>query len=204
MESEAQMNTHVLDCLRRNGVAFGTWPLTLVAFGLALCGGAATAAAEPSAVPAQARVMTALELHDLYRDKTWQWSDGAGRFQEEGRIFRAWSGNGANASWAEGRWTLTNDGQLCLRAVWHSPGGSSPKKTCFRHKLHDGTVYQKKEPSGAWYVFKHAAPGKDDEYVKLVEQDTVSAKVMAYRPVAQEMTTPKNVPLPTPAPVGAQ
>ncbi len=198
------MNTHVLDCLRRNGVAFGTWPLTLVAFGLALCGGAATAAAEPSAVPARARVMTALELHDLYRDKTWQWSDGAGRFQEEGRIFRAWSGNGANASWAEGRWTLTNDGQLCLRAVWHSPGGSSPKKTCFRHKLHDGTVYQKKEPSGAWYVFKHAAPGKDDEYVKLVEQDTVSAKVMAYRPVAQEMTTPKNVPLPTPAPVGAQ
>jgi hypothetical protein len=198
------MNTHVIDCLRRSGVAFGKWPLTLVAFGLALWGGAATAAAEPSAVPAQARVMTALELHDLYRDKTWQWSDGAGRFQEEGRIFRAWSGNGANASWAEGRWTLTNDGQLCLRAIWHSPGGSSPKKTCFRHKLHDGTVYQKKEPSGAWYVFKHAAPDKDDEYVKLVEQDTVSAKVMAYRPVAQEMTTPKTVPLPTPAPVGAQ
>ncbi|MFD9900785.1 DUF995 domain-containing protein [Mesorhizobium sp. NPDC059025] len=197
------MNSHHIDCLRRGGVAPGAWPLTVAAFGLALCCGTATSAAEPGALPAQARAMTALELYDLYRDKTWQWSDGAGRFQEEGRIFRAWSGNGANASWAEGRWTLTNDGQLCLRAVWHGSSGSSPNKTCFRHMVHDGTVYQKKEPSGGWYVFRHTAPDKDDEYGKLVKQDTVSAKVMAYRPVAQATETPKFAPLPTRAPVGA-
>lgn len=190
------MTNPLIDCFARGGMA-------VAGLGLALGYGPAFAA-EAVAVPAQARAMTALELHDLYRDKTWQWGDGAGRFQEEGRIFRAWSGNGAKASWAVGRWTLTNDGQLCLRAVWHSPGGSSPNKTCFRHMFHDGTVYQKKEPSGAWYVFKHAALDKDDEYRKLVTQDTVSAKVQASRPVAQATTTPKTVPLPTPAPVGAQ
>lgn len=194
------MKNHFIDCFWRRGTR--TRLFMVAALGPALCGGS-TFAAETVAVPAQARVMTALELFDLYRDKTWQWSDGAGRFQEKGRIFRAWSGKATDASWAEGRWTLTNDGQLCLRAVWHSPDGSSPNKTCFRHRLHEGTVYQKKEPSGAWYVFKHAVPDKDDEYGKLVEQDTVSAKVMVYRPVAQATTTPKFAPLPTRAPVGA-
>lgn len=190
------MTNPLIDCFSRGGIA-------VAGLGLALgCGPAF--AAEAVVVPVQARAMTALELHDLYRDKTWQWGDGAGRFQEEGRIFRAWSGSGPKASWAVGRWTLTNDGQLCLRAVWHSPGGSSPNKTCFRHMFHDGTVYQKKEPSGAWYVFKHAALDKDDEYRKLVTQDTVSAKVQANRPVAQATATPQSVPLPTPAPVGAQ
>lgn len=196
------MINHFIDRLWRHKVPGSARLLTAAALGLVLCGGPALAA-EAITVPAQARAMTALELHDLYRDKTWQWSDGAGRFQEKGRIFRAWSGNDANAGWAEGRWILTDDGQLCLRAVWHGPKGSFPNKTCFRHMIHDGTIYQKKEPSGAWYVFKHAVPGTDDEYGKLVAQDTVSAKVMAYRPVAQATTTPKFAPLPTRAPVGA-
>jgi len=183
-----------------------TWSLTrhglLAGFGIAMYCGSARAE-EPVVVPAQARTMTALDLYDLYRDKTWQWPDGAGRMQDRGRLFRAWSGTGDNASWAEGRWVLTNDGQMCLRAVWHGPTGASPDKTCFRHKIDEGTIYQKKEPSGAWYVFKHAVPDKDDEYGKLVEQDTVSAKVMANRPVAQAVLTPEHAPLPTTAPAGA-
>lgn len=52
-------------------------------------------------------------------------------------------------------------------------------------------------------MFKHAVPDKDDEYGKLVEQDTVSAKVMANRPVAQAVLTPEHAPLPTAAPAGA-
>ena len=159
--------------------------------------------AETTKVPAQARATSAVELYDLYKGKTWQWADGAGRFHDNGRIFQAWSGHDADASWAEGRWTVTNNGQLCPRAVWHGSTGSFSNKTCFRHKIHNGTVYQKKEPSGAWYVFKHASPDQDDEYGKLVEEDTVSAKVMTYRPMAQATPTPKFAPLPTPAPAGA-
>lgn len=174
----------------------------LIGLGIAM-GTSPSRADETVVVPAQARVMTALDLYDLYRGKTWQWPDGAGRMLDRGRVFKAWSGTGANASWAEGRWILTNDGQMCMRAVWHGPSGSSPDKTCFRHKIDEGTIYQKKEPSGAWYVFKHAVPDKDDEFGKLVEQDTVSAKVMASRPVAQAEPTPEHAPLPTEAPAGA-
>ncbi|TJW47368.1 MAG: DUF995 domain-containing protein, partial [Mesorhizobium sp.] len=50
-------------------------------------------------------------------------------------------------------------------------------KTCFSHKKLGDTVYQKREPSGAWYVFKHGAAADNDEFNKLVSQDLVSSNL---------------------------
>jgi hypothetical protein len=47
-------------------------------------------------------------------------------------------------------------------------------------KLRD-TVYQKREPSGEWYVFRHAPPQDGDEFSKLVGQDLVSGDLERIR-----------------------
>ena len=123
---------------------------------------------------AQARPMTAVELYFLYRDKTWTWADGAGRFDDEGRRFTAMARTGKKTTWAQGRWTVTDDGRLCLNADWHTASGVNFNKTCFSHKSDNGTIYQRKEPSGSWYVFKHALPAQGDEFLKLVSENLVS------------------------------
>jgi Protein of unknown function (DUF995) len=129
------------------------------------------------AVPAEARAMTGFELFMTFREKTWKWADGAGRMQDEGRLFKAWTQSGEDASWAEGRWTVTNDGRLCLKAVWHSQSAEARSTTCFSHRIFGGTIYQKKEPAGDWYVFKHGRPTKEDEFNKLVSEDLVATRL---------------------------
>lgn len=123
--------------------------------------------------PANAHAMTAAELYMLYRDKSWQWPDGAGRLQTDGRRFTAWSGSGDKVSWAVGRWTVSDHGRLCFKAQWHTVSGVYPNTTCFSHKKFGDIVYQRRQPSGDWYVFKHAKPA-DDEFSKLADQDLVS------------------------------
>ena len=133
-----------------------------------------SSAGEANIPSADARPMSAPELYLLFRDKTWVWSDGAGRFDDEGRHFTARSGTGNTTAWAQGRWTVTDDGRLCLNAEWHMVSGVHANKTCFRHKRNGGTIYQKKEPSGAWYIFKHSVPTENDEFKKLVAENLVS------------------------------
>jgi hypothetical protein len=41
----------------------------------------------------------------------------------------------------------------------------------------EDTIYQRREPSGEWYVFKHAKPAAGDEFSKLVREDLVSAEL---------------------------
>jgi hypothetical protein len=137
-------------------------------------------------VPESARPMTAVELYVIYRDRSWQWPDGAGRMQDQGRIFKAWSGSGADAWWAQGRWILSDSGQLCLQAKWHSQSGAYKGRTCFSHRIEGQAIYQKKEPSGEWYVFRHAKPLEGDEFSKLVPEDLVSARLEALRNSAQQ------------------
>lgn len=148
-----------------------------------MCGQAM--ASEPVALPSKARAMTAAELHMLYRDKTWVWPDGAGRLQDQGRIFTGWSGTGSNGSWAQGRWILSDTGLMCLKATWHSPTEAVPNKVCFRHFTDGGTIYQRKEPSGDWYVFKHATPADSDEFKKIIAEDTVTAELANRQPSKQ-------------------
>ncbi len=149
---------------------------------LAIAGAAQAADSEASVLPHGAQAMTSAELYMLYRDRSWQWSDGAGRMQSDGRRFTAWAGSGDKATWAEGRWTLSDNGQLCFKAQWHSLSGAAPAKTCFSHKRVGSTIYQRREPAQAWYVFKHATPAQDDEFNKLVRGDLVSSKLQKIRP----------------------
>ncbi len=155
--------------------------LAIVAvFGLAAP--ASAAAAEPSLkMPAKARPMTAFELYQLYRDRSWQWPDGAGRMQDANRQFSAWVDGAKGPSWAEGRWTVDDAGRLCLDATWHAANGKFPAKTCFLHRVLDNTIYQKRESGGAWFVFRHGVPNQADEAQKLVASDLVSQRLSVVK-----------------------
>jgi hypothetical protein len=59
--------------------------------------------------------------------------------------------------------------------------GVVPNATCFSHRKLGEVIYQKREPSGDWYVFKHAAPAEGDEFDKLVDQDLVSRDMEQIR-----------------------
>lgn len=144
--------------------------------------GAAVSDAEASLPPGTVP-MAASELFLLYHDKSWQWADGAGRMDSADRRFTAWVDGEKGKSWAEGKWLVTDSGQMCLKADWHSVEGIFPGKTCFAHRIGDGTIYQKQEPDGAWYVFRHVDGRADDEAKKLVSADLVTGRVDSLKPV---------------------
>ncbi|TIX90856.1 DUF995 domain-containing protein [Rhizobium sp. P44RR-XXIV] len=154
----------------------------ILAIGLTLAAGGNTArAATDVKLPEGARPMTANELYILYRDKTWSWPDGAGRTQDADRRFSAWVDGAKGQSWAEGRWTVTDAGRLCFNAIWHATSGQFPAKTCFLHQIHDGTVYQRREAGGAWFVFRHPTINNTDEAAKLIADDLVSQRLAALK-----------------------
>ncbi|MBX9452258.1 MAG: DUF995 domain-containing protein [Mesorhizobium sp.] len=140
-----------------------------------------SAACTEEAMPEGARPMTGVELYVLYRGKSWQWPDGAGRLQDKDRVFTAWSGSGENMAWAEGRWIVTDEGLLCLQARWHSKAGTVDDRTCFSHVTDERTIFQKRETSDEWYIFKHPEPQEGDEFKNLVRDDLVSAKLGLLR-----------------------
>lgn len=137
--------------------------------------------AEDTVLPQGARIMTPGEIHVLYRNRTWQWANGAGYMNDEGRRFTAAVGGDDGGSWAEGRWIITEKGQMCLSATWHSAAGDYPAKTCFSHRIDNGTIYQRRDPDGGWYTFRHAEPKQDDEANKLANADLVSDRMAAIR-----------------------
>ncbi|MCA1368601.1 DUF995 domain-containing protein [Bradyrhizobium sp. BRP14] len=144
--------------------------------------------ASAEVLPEKARLMTAAEVYLIFRDKTWQWENGAGRMQDEGRRFKAWAQSEAGATWAEGRWSVNDRGQLCLKAVWHSQGAAAEDKTCFSHRIAGRTLYQKREPAGDWYVFRHAKAAIDDEFKRLIDEDLVGARLPAIRELIKKQT----------------
>lgn len=152
-----------------------------IGLSLALCL-PATAAGAAGPV-AGATPLNAYEIYRLYADKTWTWSTGGGRFVGEGRRLVAWTSADGIESFAEGRWTADNDGQLCMRAVWTNRQGSAKADTCFDHWKVGELVYQRRQPDGDWYVFKHAEPQADDEYAKLVPTDPISKKAADLKQV---------------------
>lgn len=146
-------------------------------------------AAQGGNPPAEARPMTAEELQKLYGNKSWRWADGAGFMDTNKRRFTAIAGSGDKATWAEGRWTVSNAGRLCFVAKWHTKSGSSHKRTCFLHMVDGGTIYQRSEPSGKWYIFKHATPAVADEFGRLIREDLVSAELEKRKLTARSKKT---------------
>lgn len=55
-------------------------------------------------------------------------------------------------------------------------------KTCFSHRIDNGTIYQKREPGGEWYAFRNAEVHQDDEASKLVSTDLVPVNSMPSKP----------------------
>lgn len=136
----------------------------------------ASAAAQSKSEKAKAEPLTAFELYQIYKDKTWVWKTGGGRFTADGRGLVAWVDDSGKQSFAEGRWTVNDLGQLCMRGTWTNAEGSARASTCFGHKKIGDTIYQKRQPHGEWYIFKHARTRSSDEFTKLVASDTVSMK----------------------------
>jgi hypothetical protein len=120
------------------------------------------------------------DVRKLYADKTWFWSKGAAFFAATGQ-FRAWSGSGGNVAYAVGRWRVSEDGRMCFDASWYTKQGATVDTTCFAHRRSGDVWYQKRDPSGAWYVFLSDPPRPDDEFAKLVNGDLIEAKVEAAR-----------------------
>ena len=137
----------------------------------------AAAAGKDLKLPVDARPMTAFELYQLYRDKSWQWPDGAGQMQDANRRFAAWVDGKEGKSWAEGRWSVSDAGRMCFEATWYAANGKFPAKTCFLHRILNETVYQKREPGGAWFIFRHAAAKDADEAKKLIASDLVTERL---------------------------
>ncbi|MGB3387608.1 MAG: DUF995 domain-containing protein [Pseudaminobacter sp.] len=149
--------------------------LPAVAWALSCVAAPAIAASVPDPVlPENARNLTAGEIYELYRDRSWQWEHGAGRMKASGRQFSAWVDGEAGKSWADGRWIITDTGRLCLDATWHTGQGAFPAKTCFSHRAGEGRIYQKREPDGAWYVFLNSVHRQDNKAGDLVSEDLVS------------------------------
>lgn len=134
-----------------------------------------------STTAAAAGPLSSKKLELIYGDRTWHWKDGAGYFQLKDRRFKAWVGEGAKGSYAEGSWSMNNQGRLCFRAVWHSLRGGRRATTCFAHRSDDKTIYQRRLPKGKWYVFAHIPSLADDEINKLQAGDQVSAQYQANK-----------------------
>ena len=134
--------------------------------------GAAAASARP--VEAGTRSLSSGEVYQLYANRSWIWKEGAGYFAPK-RTFTAWSREGDKPSYAQGRWYITERGKLCFRAEWHAADGSAPATTCFSHREKKGVIYQRREPDGEWYVFKHARARTSDEFAKLRRGDHVGS-----------------------------
>ncbi|MBB6489144.1 DUF995 domain-containing protein [Rhizobium lusitanum] len=159
-------------------------PATSLAFAIVLGVAAESSTVQAAAtmtLPDGARPMTAVELYTLYHDKSWRWPDGAGRMENIDRRFSAWVDGTGGQSWAEGRWAVTDNGRLCLDATWHATNGQFPAKTCFVHRILDGTIYQKRETGGTWFVFRHPVTKQTDEATKLIADDLVSQRLEAMK-----------------------
>ncbi|NRP72800.1 hypothetical protein ILFOPFJJ_03699 [Ensifer psoraleae] len=142
--------------------------------------GAAASVAEAAAGRANAQnamPLTHDELYRLYSQKSWIWKAGAGYFSVRQRRFTAWSKENGRPSYGVGRWFITGPGKLCFKADWHAKDGSAPATTCFSHRRQGSLILQKREPNGAWYVFKNVPAKPDDEFAKLRRGNYVSARL---------------------------
>jgi len=153
----------------------------LATIGLAACEAPSTPApATGTPPPAGAAIPSAADLRQLYADKTWLWADGGGYFGPTG-TFLAVTGTGDKTNYAKGFWWTTDHGAMCFDAVWHVKNSAGDAVTCFDHRRAGAVWYQKKEPSGPWYVFKSDPPKPDDESAKLKPGDQIEAQLQAAK-----------------------
>jgi hypothetical protein len=147
----------------------------LIAAGLAGCQQTETVSNPP---PAHTIVVRAADVHEAYDDRTWDWEDGAGYFAKSGD-FEAWTEAGGTAAYATGFWWVTDQGRLCFDGNWRTKEGANSSVTCFDHRANGKFWYQRRGPSGPWYIFKSDPPASTDEFAKLKMGDQVEPKLQA-------------------------
>ncbi|SFU20379.1 DUF995 domain-containing protein [Mesorhizobium sp. YR577] len=150
--------------------------LVAIGMGFAIQEAAAAAPSKDSVAAQSAEPLSTQEVYRLYANRSWMWKDGSGYFPAKERRFVASTGNGSKGSYAVGRWFITDPGKLCFDAKWYAKDGASSALTCFSHREKNGVVFQKREPDGDWYVFKHARAQAGDEYRKLRLGNYVDAR----------------------------
>jgi hypothetical protein len=133
----------------------------------------------PSAPPG--KQMSASEVRKLYRGKTWMWNDGGGYFAPDGRFQAAMGSDRDTGSFVTGTWQVRRSGRLCFAGAWTVQGKRSYDTSCFAHRVVGNVIYQRKEPSGDWYVFRSEPPKPEDEIKKLIGGDQIEAKLKALR-----------------------
>lgn len=150
-------------------VATNAWPIGAIA--------------QPfNGLPKHTTPLAAQEVRALYSDKTWQWEAGGGRFMAKNREFIAYSEKGGVPTIAKGRWEVTDRGRLCMVATWITKEGQSKARSCFKLVRDRGTIYQRREPDGKWYILRTFKPKPDDEFHKLVAEDTITPNIKRLEP----------------------
>jgi hypothetical protein len=122
----------------------------------------------------KSHALSAKELRSIYEDHTWHWKDGAAYFGPHDQTFKAWVGEGPESSYADGSWSVNDQGRLCFRATWYVREGHRGATTCTEHRADDKNIYQRKLPKGDWYIFSHVPAQPGDEVQKLESGDHVS------------------------------
>jgi len=114
------------------------------------------------------------ELRSIYENHTWHWKDGAAYFGTQDQTFKAWVGEGTESSYADGSWSVNDQGRLCFRATWYVREGHRSATTCLEHRADDKNMYQRKLPKGDWYIFSHLPAQPGDEIQKMEPGDHVA------------------------------
>jgi uncharacterized protein DUF995 len=176
MTSTAHECKSVLRTIDKSTNSLGKIRLTFVLVCLMSVPASRSASAEDQIASdaAKGRPLTAKELNAIYQDKTLPWDNGAGYFATAKRVFTAWYGNENKPTYAEGSWSVNDQGQLCYSALWHTVEGQGPAKTCYEHRSSDREIYARKLPEGKWYLFSHLPAQPEDEIEKLQPGDHAS------------------------------
>lgn len=123
------------------------------------------------------RPLKAEAVRKLFSGKTWLWQGGGGYLDPDGRFIAVVGTDAASGAYAEGKWEVNEKGQLCHSEEWRSRSGSSNASTCYTHHAWGNGIYQRKDPDGTWYVFRHARSRNTDPANNLVQGNRIADQV---------------------------
>ena len=140
-----------------------------------------TGMGRPTMVPERegthGRPLKAEAVRKLFSGKTWLWQGGGGYLDPSGSFVAVVGTDAASATYAEGKWEVNDKGQLCHTEDWRSRSGTSNASTCYTHHSWGNAIYQRKDPTGPWYVFRHARSRSGDPANNLVQGNRIADQV---------------------------
>jgi hypothetical protein len=78
-------------------------------------------------------------------------------------------------TYAEGSWSVNDNGRLCFDATWYGvEGHGDATRACFEHRTEDKNINKRALPDGKWFIFSHLPAQPGDEIKSLQLGDQVS------------------------------